>query len=899
MLTFWQSLSDSFYNNLVVEDRYMLIVNGLKTTLIITFFAVLLGTALAGGICWMRMHRNKFLQKTAIAYIEFMRGMPVLVLLMIMYYIVLSPLNASGILVAIITFAMNTAAYMAEIFRTSIESIDKGQTEAGLSLGFSKTQTFFHIIVPQAIQKAIPVYQGEVISLLKGTSIVGYIAVIDMTKGSDLIRSRTFDAFFPLIFTAIIYLILAWLIGVGLKSLIKKKKTRSTGKTAAMLLIPVIAATLVSCQQQQKRMPITSETDLADRMIAVQMGSVQEQGARTLWKEENLLVFNVFTDAVNAALSGKVDAVYVEDVIFSELKTQHPQFDTVGSVIPATPIGATFGKKDEELAQQFERFIAEFSGSPQEVDMRKRWIEGDKDKAHVDVDEVPGDNPLRVITDPCYPPYEYIYNGQVEGYEIELARRFALYLGRPVEFMIADFTAIIPSLMTGKADMGISLISITEERKQNVLMRQYSVSKSMVMFNTDIIASAEEAMALKEGNSSSGWLIFIILVLIAAAIIYIVWRRKRKSRMNGPASTYSGNAIIKIDGLQKKFSDGLTVLKGVNAEIKEGDVISIIGPSGTGKSTFLRCLNLLNQPSSGDIFIDGDNILAQDANVPALRQKMGMVFQSFNLFNGKTILENITFAPIKLLHKKPEDARKEAMELLKLIGLAEKADFYPEELSGGQKQRVAIARAIAMHPNILLFDEPTSALDPTMVSEVLNVMKTLAQQGMTMMVVTHEMGFAKNVSNRVFYMNEGIIYEEGTPEQIFTNPQREKTKIFINQLRQYIYDIQSANYDYYQMVAQIEAFCRKYGVNEDSIDRLIHVVEESILIVGAIRGVQLKIFYSEKNQSFDVSVSTPVLLDKDILNKEDYMIQAAMLKGMCKDVKVEVSDTGSVLSCVL
>ena len=204
-----------------------------------------------------------------------------------------------------------------------------------------------------------------------------------------------------------------------------------------------------------------------------------------------------------------------------------------------------------------------------------------------------------------------------------------------------------------------------------------------------------------------------------------------------------------------------------------------------------------------------------------------------------------------------------------------------------------------MHPNILLFDEPTSALDPTMVSEVLNVMKTLAQQGMTMMVVTHEMGFAKNVSNRVFYMNEGVIYEEGTPEQIFTNPQREKTKIFINQLRQYIYDIQSANYDYHQMVAQIEAFCRKYGVNEDSIDRLIHVVEESILIVGAIRGVQLKIFYSEKKQSFDVSVSTPVLLDKDILNKEDYMIQAAMLSGLCKDVKVEVSDTGSVLSCVL
>jgi len=217
--------------------------------------------------------------------------------------------------------------------------------------------------------------------------------------------------------------------------------------------------------------------------------------------------------------------------------------------------------------------------------------------------------------------------------------------------------------------------------------------------------------------------------------------------------------MIRVEHLQKSFGN-LEVLRDVNAIINKGEVISIIGPSGTGKSTFLRCLNLLDKPTGGAIFINEKDILAKNANVPQLRQKMGMVFQSFNLFEHLTVMENLCIAPAKLLNKSKEEAKTKGYELLKMVGLLEKADVYPRQLSGGQKQRVAIARCLAMEPEIILFDEPTSALDPTMISEVLAVIRSLAKQGMTMAIVTHEMGFAKDVSSRIFYMDEGIIYED-------------------------------------------------------------------------------------------------------------------------------------------
>lgn len=239
--------------------------------------------------------------------------------------------------------------------------------------------------------------------------------------------------------------------------------------------------------------------------------------------------------------------------------------------------------------------------------------------------------------------------------------------------------------------------------------------------------------------------------------------------------------MIKVLELHKYFGD-LEVLKGVNATIAKGEVVCVIGPSGSGKSTFLRCLNLLEEPTKGEVFLDNVSIIEHKKEIDKLRQKTGMVFQQFNLFPNMTVIENIMLAPRKVLKMSDQDARTRAEELLARVNLSEKADQYPSRLSGGQKQRVAIARALAMSPEIMLFDEPTSALDPEMVGEVLEVMKQLAGEGMTMVVVTHEMGFAREVADRVFYMDEGIIYEEGTPEQIFQNPQKTRTREFLSKV---------------------------------------------------------------------------------------------------------------------
>jgi glutamine ABC transporter, ATP-binding protein len=239
--------------------------------------------------------------------------------------------------------------------------------------------------------------------------------------------------------------------------------------------------------------------------------------------------------------------------------------------------------------------------------------------------------------------------------------------------------------------------------------------------------------------------------------------------------------MIKIKNLEKTYGD-LKVLKGISTDIKEGEVISIIGPSGSGKSTFLRCINRLEEPTNGEIDIEGENIVSPKVDINKIREKVGMVFQHFNLFPHKTVLENITIGPIKLKKTSQEEAEKIAISLLEKVGLADKKDVYPNKLSGGQKQRVAIARALAMNPKIILFDEPTSALDPEMIGEVLEVMKDLAREGMTMIVVTHEMGFARTVANRVFFMDQGTILEDGSPKEIFDNPKEERTKEFLDKV---------------------------------------------------------------------------------------------------------------------
>ncbi len=242
--------------------------------------------------------------------------------------------------------------------------------------------------------------------------------------------------------------------------------------------------------------------------------------------------------------------------------------------------------------------------------------------------------------------------------------------------------------------------------------------------------------------------------------------------------------MINVKNLYKNFGDNdeIKVLKGITETINRGEKVVIIGPSGSGKSTFLRCLNRLEEPTSGEIWFENEEITSPKCNINKLRMKMGMVFQHFNLFPHLSIMDNITIAPVKLLKKSKPEAEHEAMELLKRVGLPDKAKAFPNQLSGGQKQRIAIARSLAMNPSVMLFDEPTSALDPEMVGEVLDLMKELAADGMTMIVVTHEMGFAKEVANRVMFMDEGIVMEQGTPEKVFGQPENKRTQDFLSKV---------------------------------------------------------------------------------------------------------------------
>jgi len=239
--------------------------------------------------------------------------------------------------------------------------------------------------------------------------------------------------------------------------------------------------------------------------------------------------------------------------------------------------------------------------------------------------------------------------------------------------------------------------------------------------------------------------------------------------------------MIRVVNLHKRFGS-LEVLRGISTEIPRGEVVVVIGASGSGKSTFLRCLNLLELPQQGEIYLDDVQILAKNTDINEVRQKVGMVFQQFNLFPHMSVLQNIMLSPVRVKRENPGTAREAGLELLRKVGLSEKTDAYPKQLSGGQQQRVAIARALAMQPEVMLFDEPTSALDPEMIKEVLQVMKQLAEEGMTMVVVTHEMGFAKEVADRLIFIDEGLIVEEGLPQEIFKNPVQERTKIFLSKI---------------------------------------------------------------------------------------------------------------------
>ncbi len=557
---FFASLAESFEKTFIKENRWKLIANGLLVTIEITVFAGIFGTVLGFGLCLILRSKNKLISGLAGAFCKLIQGIPSLVVLMIIYFVIFASSSISPVTVGIISFAIMFCVSVAGILCTGIESVDKGQWEAAAALGFGKVLTFTKIILPPAIRHVMPLYKGELVAMLKLTSIVGYISIEDLTKAGDIIRSRTYEAFFPLIATAIIYFIIS-------------------------------------------------------------------------------TIFNVALSRVEIKLDPH--------------------------------------KKERKLPAGVSENIGEITGS-------------------------------------------------------------------------------VPSM---------------------------------------------KELPIEE--------------------------------------------LIKIEHLKKVYPNA-TPLSDVNTSIKRGEVITIIGPSGTGKSTLMRCVNRLETPTSGNITVFGEDVCDKKTDLNKIRRRMGMVFQSFNLFGHMTVIENVMLAPT-LLNKQPvQEAYENAMRLLKAVGVAEKALNYPDELSGGQKQRVAIARTLAMSPEIVLLDEPTSALDPTMVGEVLSVIRSLASEGFTMMIVTHEMKFARDVSTRIFYMDQGVIYEDGTPEEIFDNPKKDRTRTFVKRLKVLPFTIESPDYDFIAMSEALQIFGEKHLLGGKRINALRHVFEE-VCTLGVVPG---------KDEGYVLNIST-------------------------------------------
>ena len=410
-----------------------------------------------------------------------------------------------------------------------------------------------------------------------------------------------------------------------------------------------------------------------------------------------------------------------------------------------------------------------------------------------------------------------------------------------------------------------------------------------------MLTNPSQSSATDSDKSLWPWAVAILMIVIGGGVWLIVRRKSNTPLPSAPLSSGEGAEvglpIMRISHMKKSFGS-FDVLRDINLDVHKGEVISIIGPSGTGKSTFLRCLNLLEHPSGGSILINGQDILSPDADVPMLRRRMGMVFQSFNLFNGMSVLDNICLAPVQLLGKSREDAEQRACELLQMVGLLERADALPEQLSGGQKQRVAIARALAMEPEILLFDEPTSALDPTMVSEVLGVMTRLAREGMTMIVVTHEMRFARQVSSRVLFFADGVVYEDGTPDQLFEHPQRERTRQFIQQIHETTFLIESEQFDWYAMMAQMERFCQQYNLSRQQTASVLHVVDESLAILSsggkAIQpGTRLTLSYTEKDETLLFTINCPQNINRDVFSANRDDLALTILRNYCRDISID------------
>ena len=863
----FSNVAESFSNNLIVEDRYRMILDGLQVTLLITLFAAVLGTILGGLVCWMRMSRWKWLQQVARVYIDLMRGTPVLVLLMLMYYVVMAPVDATGIVVAIVTFAMNTAAYISEMLRTTIQGIDRGQTEAGLALGFTPRQTFLKIVLPQVVRAVMPVYQGEIISLLKGTSIVGYIAVADMTRASDLIRSRTFDAFFPLIVTAVIYFVVAWLIGLLLQSLVGRQRVKAAVAGVALLIAGALCYVPTLMGGGSSSAKTTAVTDvplpfkaLSGKRVAVIIGSIQDIAVTGMAPDADILRMTTTTDLLAALESGKVDVAGSESLSLDFNREIADKVDSVGAGLESIPVAAIFKQGNTALQQDFNQFLADIRRDGTYQKIYDRWQQSDDPSALTIPEQRGTGRTLRVATYPVMPPFNFINSGKPSGLEPALLTEWANRRNWKLEFLVMDFAAQIPAVQTGKADMAMGAISVTEERQKQVLFSDGYVESHIVLItrkgeagilsltSAPIPEQSTPTRSLSPKGEGSDYLwgeLAILIIIIGGGTWFFLRRRRFTTLHSTPLSLGEGSGV-RLVHLRKSYGS-LEVLRDITVDIHRGEVISIIGPSGTGKSTLLRCLNLLEQPTGGSIVVDGEDILAKGYPVNRLRQKMGMVFQSFNLFEHKTVLENVIFAPCQLRRMPEEEARREGLALLRKVGLAEKADVYPSSLSGGQKQRVAIARALAMKPDVILFDEPTSALDPTMVGEVLSVIRQLAKEGMTMLIVTHEMKFAHDVSTRIFFMYDGYIHEDGSPRQIFESPVHSATKAFIQRIRKEVFEIDGPDFDFLGMHSAVSAFCHKYGIpeKEEKAQQLIGKMLDGAM--APYRPITVRITHSEQS----------------------------------------------------
>ena len=859
-----ESIIESFVNNLIVEDRYRMILDGLQVTLLITLCAVVLGTLLGGLVCWMRMNRRQWVQRVAKVYIDLMRGTPVLVLLMLMYYVVMAPLDTTGFVVAIVTFAMNTAAYISEMLRTAIQGVDRGQTEAGLALGFTQRQTFFKIVLPQVVKAVMPVYQGEVISLLKGTSIVGYIAVADMTRASDLIRSRTFDAFFPLLVTAIIYFLIAWLIGVLLQSLVQHRRAKATAAAVVLVLAGLLGYVEPTSSPSQKGGEAGSSSSVASgepavfqalsgKRVGVVIGSIQDMAISKLAPDADIMRMTSTTDMLAALENHKVDVIGDENLSVTFNKEIASKVDSVNAGLPPMPIGACFSLDNTQLKQDFDSFLADIRSDGTYQQIFDRWSHADNPSEISIAEQTGTGQKLRVAIYPAMPPFSFITSGKPSGLEIDILTEWANRRNRQLEFLTMEFPSQIPAVQTNKVDMAMGSISITEERQKQVLFSDgYIESYIMLLTRKGEGSMLTSPASLTPDSSTKGegsgylWCGVALLIIIIGGAWFIIGRKPRTRTAAANSTRSTQHATLTISHLRKSYGQ-LDVLRDITVDIRHGEVISIIGPSGTGKSTLLRCLNLLEQPTGGSIIVDGEDILAKGYPVNRLRQKMGMVFQSFNLFEHKTVLENVIYAPCQLHHVPVEQAREEGLALLRKVGLSEKADVYPSSLSGGQKQRVAIARALAMKPDVILFDEPTSALDPTMVGEVLSVIRQLAHEGMTMLIVTHEMKFAHDVSTRIFFMYDGYIHEDGTPQQVFEAPVHSATKAFIQRIRKEVFEIGGPDFDFLGMHSTMNAFCHKYNITQklEKAEQLTDLMLDDVM--AQYRPITVRITHSEQS----------------------------------------------------